>query len=166
MNQLFDFFLEVPEKTPKAVLLIRLMAGGVFFWEGILKFVYTNQGVGRFTKLGFPFPADLATGIGCLEIVGGLLLIFGLCTRLISLVFIGEMIVAILSTKISLYLGTYPLPLPPAPPTVGIWAVLHEIRSDYAQIMCSAFLLAVGPGMLSLDWNLFGAKKATASSKK
>src|SRR6202453_4758999 len=101
MNQLFDFFLDVPEKTPKAVILIRLMAGGVFFWEGILKFVYANQGVGRFTKLGFPFPADLATGIGCLEIVGGLLLIFGLCTRLISLVFIGEMIVAILSTKIS-----------------------------------------------------------------
>ena len=36
------------------------MAGGVFLWEGILKFVYTNQGVGRFTKLGFPFPGTTA----------------------------------------------------------------------------------------------------------
>src|ERR1700679_1568214 len=152
MNKLFSCLINPPTNGPRSILFLRLMAGGVFFWEGILKFVYTNQGVGRFTKLGFPFPADLATGIGCLEIVGGLLLIFGLCTRLISLVFIGEMIVAILSTKISLYLGTYPLPLPPAPPTVGPWAVRHEIRSDYAQIMCSAFLLAVGPGMLSLDW--------------
>ncbi len=26
------------------------MAGGVFFWEGILKFVCTSQSVGRFTK--------------------------------------------------------------------------------------------------------------------
>ena len=30
------------------------MAGGVFFWEGLLKFVYTNQGVGRFARLGIP----------------------------------------------------------------------------------------------------------------
>ena len=25
-------------------------------WEGILKFVYANQGIGRFTKLGMPLP--------------------------------------------------------------------------------------------------------------
>jgi hypothetical protein len=45
---------------------------------------------------------------------------------LIAIPFIFEMIVAILSTKISLYLGTSPLPLPAAPPKIGIWAVLHE----------------------------------------
>jgi uncharacterized membrane protein YphA (DoxX/SURF4 family) len=165
MNKLFEWLSEVPEKTPASVLIIRLMAGGVFLSEGILKFVYTNQGVGRFTKLGFPFPDMLATGIGCLEIVGGLMLIFGLLTRFISVVFIGEMIVAILSTKISLYLGTSPLPLPPAPPTVGAWAVLHETRSDYAQILCSLFLLLAGPGALSLDWNFFGDKKTSAAKR-
>jgi putative oxidoreductase len=165
MNKLFQWLSKVPSDTPSAVILIRLMAGGVFFWEGILKFVYTNQGVGRFTKLGIPFPDITGPGIGCLEIVGGLLLIFGLCTRYISVLFIGEMIVAILSTKISLFLGTYPLPLPPAPPTVGIWAVLHEIRADYAQIMCSAFLLIVGAGPNSLDWIFFGDQKSPASRR-
>ena len=67
-------------------------------------------------------------------------------TRLIAVPFIGEMIVAILSTKIGLYLGTSPLPLPPAPPKIGFWAVLHEIRSDYAQIVTAIFLLINGPG--------------------
>jgi len=43
--------------------------------------------------------------------------------------------VAMLATKVSLYLGTSPLPRPPSPPQAGLWAVLHEIRSDYAQIM-------------------------------
>jgi putative oxidoreductase len=86
-----------------------------------------------------------------LEIVGGLLLIAGLFTRVIAVPFIIEMVVAILSTKISLYLGTSPLPLPPAPPTVGFWAVMHETRSDYAQILTSIFLLVVGPGSWSLD---------------
>ena len=151
ISKVWRWFANPPIDGPTATILLRLMAGGVFFWEGILKFVYVNQGVGRFTKLGIPFPEITANFIGVLEIVGGLLVITGLLTRFISFIFIGEMIVAILSTKITLYLGTYPLPLPPAPPQIGFWAVLHEIRSDYAQILTSAFLLIVGAGSLSLD---------------
>jgi uncharacterized membrane protein YphA (DoxX/SURF4 family) len=151
MNKIISWLLNPPADGPKSTLLLRLMAGGVFFWEGLLKFVYANQGVGRFTKLGIPFPHFTATFIGGLEIVGGLLLLAGLTTRLIAIPFVAEMIVAILSTKISLYLGTSPLPLPPAPPQVGFWAVLHEIRSEYAQILTVIFLMVNGPGEWSLD---------------
>jgi putative oxidoreductase len=166
MKNLFSWLMNPPTDGPKSILLLRLMAGGVFFWEGLLKFVYVNQGVGRFTKLGIPFPHYTATFIGCLEIVGGLLLLTGLMTRLIAVPFIGEMIVAILSTKISLYLGTSPLPLPPALPQVGLWAVLHEIRSDYAQIMTVIFLLINGPGKWSLDEVLLRkSRKSTAAER-
>ena len=127
------------------------MAGGVFLWEGILKFVYANQGIGRFTKLGMPLPHFTADFVACLEIVGGLLLLSGLLTRLIAIPFVVEMIVAILSTKISLYLGTSPLPLPAAPPKVGMWGVLHEVRSEYAQLLTVLFLMINGPGRWSLD---------------
>src|SRR6476619_3255703 len=151
MNNLTNWLLNTPTDGPRATLLIRLMAGSVFFWEGILKFVYTNQGVGRFTKLGIPFPGPTAHFVAVLEIVGGLLLISGFLTRVIAVPFVIEMIVAILSTKISLYLGTSPLPLPPAPPQLGVWAVLHEIRSEYAQIMCVLTLMITGPGPLSVD---------------
>jgi uncharacterized membrane protein YphA (DoxX/SURF4 family) len=151
INKLLTWLMYPPTTGPKTTLLLRLMAGGVFLWEGILKFVYANQGVGRFTKLGMPFPAFTANFVASLEIVGGLLLISGLLTRVIAVPFIIEMIVAILSTKISLYLGTSPLPLPTAPPKVGIWAVLHEVRSEYAQIMTVIFLLINGPGRWSLD---------------
>jgi len=145
-------FLLYPATTgPKATLALRLMAGGVFFWEGLLKFVYVNQGVGRFTKLGMPMPEVLAPAIAVLEIGGGLLLMSGLATRLISVPFIIEMIVAMLSTKISLYYGTSPLPAPPSPPIMGGWAVLHEIRSEFAQVMTCLYLLAAGPGPWSLD---------------
>lgn len=158
MKEVIQWLTNPPTTGPKSILLLRLMAGGVFLWEGILKFVYTNQGIGRFTKLGMPFPAFTADFVACLEIVGGLLLISGLLTRLISVPFIIEMIVAILSTKISLYLGTSPLPLPPAPPRIGMWAVLHEIRSDYAQIVTVIFLLINGPGRWSLDALLEGTR--------
>jgi uncharacterized membrane protein YphA (DoxX/SURF4 family) len=130
------------------------MTGGVFFWEGLLKFVYPNQGVGRFTKLGFPFPEFTAHFVGTAEIIGGLLILVGLFTRFVALYFISQMLVAVLTTKISLYLGTSPLPLPPAPPKTGLWAVLHEIRSDYAQILTGIFLLIEGPGRVSLDHRL------------
>ncbi len=140
-----------PLTAPRATLLVRVMAGGVFLSEGILKFVYTNQGVGRFTKLGFPLPELTATFVGGLEIVGGVLLIFGLLTRFVATAFVIEMVVAILSTKVSLYLGTSPLAPPPSPPKVGFWAVMHEVRSEYAQLLTCAFLVVVGPGAWSLD---------------
>jgi len=50
-----------------------------------------------------------------------------------------------------MYLGTNPLPPPPVPPIQGFCAVLHEGRSDLAQLLCSVFLLVNGPGLLSLD---------------
>jgi putative oxidoreductase len=163
MDRLFSWFLNPPADGPRSILALRLMAGGVFFWEGILKFVYTNQGVGRFTKLGISFPHFTANFIGGLEIVGGLLFLSGLLTRFISVPFIIEMIVAILTTKISIFLGTSPLPLPPAPPKIGLWAVLHEVRSEYAQILTSIFLLINGPGKWSLDALLSG-RRSTASA--
>jgi uncharacterized membrane protein YphA (DoxX/SURF4 family) len=137
--------------APRATVLIRVMAGSVFLWEGILKLVYDNQGVGRFTKLGFPFPDATATAIGAFEIAGGVLLVAGLFTRLVAIGFSIEMIVAMLSTKIALYLGTSPLAPPASPPKIGVWAVLHEIRSEWAQLLCCVFLAIVGAGELSLD---------------
>ena len=151
MNNIANWLLNPPADGPRATILIRLMAGSVFFWEGVMKFVFPNQGLGRFTKLGFPAPHFTATAAGWFEIIGGLMLLTGLLTRLVAVPFIIEMIVAMLSTKITLYLGTSPLPLPPVPPQIGFWAVLHEIRSEFAQLSTCAYLLLVGPGVWSLD---------------
>ncbi len=159
MKKIVYWFLHPPVTGPSTILIIRLMTGTVFFWEGILKFVYVNQGVGRFTKLGFPFPATTAHFIATGEIIGGLLLIFGLFTRITAFYFVIQMIVAVLSTKIDLYFGRSPLPMPPAPPKLGIWAVLHEIRSDYAQILCCLFLFIEGAGRRSIDFLISASKK-------
>lgn len=151
MTNLINWLFNPPTDGPRATLLIRLMAGSVFLWEGIMKFVFPNQGIGRFTKLGFPAPHFVASADGWFEIVGGLLLLTGFLTRAVAVPFIIEMIVAMASTKIPLYLGTSPLPLPPVPPQIGMWAVLHEIRSEFAQLFCCAFLLVEGSGRWSID---------------
>ena len=151
MKDQISWLLHPPIDGPRATVLIRVMAGTVFLWEGIMKFVFANQGVGRFTKLGFPFPHFTATADAWLEIIGGILIVSGLLTRVIAIPFIIEMLVAMASTKIPIYLGTSPLPLPPVPPQVGFWAVLHEIRSEYAQLASCAFLFLAGPGPWSVD---------------
>lgn len=165
MKRLIQWFSYPPVTGSTSILFIRLMAGGVFFWEGILKFVYTNQGVGRFTKLGFPFPETTAHFVATAEIVGGFFLLLGFLTRPTALYFILQMIVAVFSTKVALYFGTSPLPLPPAPPKEGIWAVLHEIRSDYAQILCCIFLLLEGPGRSSIDFLVLTSKNVYQMAK-
>jgi len=161
MNNLIKWIFRYEESAPKSNIIIRILVGWVFLWEGVIKFVFQNQGIGRFTKIGFPVPEFTATFVAILEIIGGLFLIFGLYTRLISIPFITEMLVAMLSTKIAIFLGTSPLALPPGPPQAGFFAVLHEFRSEFAQLMCCLYLIINGPGPLSLDAIIFRKKEIT-----
>ena len=102
----------------------------------------------------------MATFVGVVEIAGGALLMLGVLTRLAAVPLIIDMLVAMASTKIPIFLGTSPLALPPVPPQIGFWAVLHEIRSDEAQFLCSLFLLLVGPGPLAVEALLRGKERS------
>jgi putative oxidoreductase len=137
-----------PERAPAAVILVRLLVGGVFLSEGIQKFLYPDAlGIGRFIKIGIPAPAFTAPFVGAVELVGGLLLIVGLFTRLAAIPLVIDMLVAISTTKIPILLKS------------GLWAVAHEARTDYAMLLGSIFLLLVGAGRLSLDARIWGSKE-------
>jgi uncharacterized membrane protein YphA (DoxX/SURF4 family) len=71
MNAWFYRWLET--HAPAATLVIRLLAGLVFFLEGIKKFLFPAEwGVGRFEKIGIWHPALSAPFIGAVETVCGL----------------------------------------------------------------------------------------------
>lgn len=152
MKKTIDWLLSPPVTGSANILILRILAGGIFFWEGILKFVYPNQGVGRFTKLGFPMPDMTANFVALCEIFGGAFLMIGFLTRIVAFYFIAQMIVAVLMTKVSLFFGTSPLPPPSSQPVVGFWAVLHEIRADFALILTCLFLVLEGAGTRSVDF--------------
>jgi uncharacterized membrane protein YphA (DoxX/SURF4 family) len=129
--------------APAAVWLIRLLVGAVFVSEGIQKFLFPAElGVGRFTKIGLPAPEVLAPFVGVVEIVGGVLLLLGLCTRLASVALIIDMLVAITTTKMPLLL------------TDGVWKMAHEARTDWSMLLGALFLLLAGVGSWSLDARL------------
>lgn len=149
--RLLSHFLRPSVGTaPPATLTIRAATGGVFLVSGILKFLFNNQGAGRFAKIGLPAPEQLAAFVGTVEIVCGALLVLGLLTRLASLPLIADMVVAIAITKIPLLFGAGPEPVG-APPKIGFWAFAYQARLDLTMLSAACYLLVVGAGLWSLD---------------
>jgi len=127
-------------RTAKAILLIRILVGCVFVSEGIQKFIFPAQlGVGRFEKIGIPSPHFMAPFVGTVEIVGGTLLLIGLLIRLAAIPLLGVILVAIATTKIPMIAKS------------GVWAMLHEARTDFSMLLGLVFLLITGAGTLSVD---------------
>src|ERR1019366_4674760 len=127
-------------RQDKAVILIRLLVGGVFLSEGIQKFLFPDAlGVGRFIKIGIPAPQLMAPFVGVVEIVCGALLIAGLLMRLAAVPLLIDISVAIATTKIPMLLKN------------GFWKMAHEARVDVDMVLGLIFLLIVGGGYWSLD---------------
>ena len=127
-------------RAAKAVLLIRILVGWVFLSEGIQKFLFPETlGVGRFLKIGIPWPQVMAPFVGVVEILCGTLLLIGLLTRLAAIPLVIDICVALYSTKIVTLAKN------------GIWSTLHEARTDASMLLGLIFLLMVGGGSFALD---------------
>lgn len=142
--------------APQATILIRLLVGSVFLSEGIQKFLFPAEvGAGRFAKIGIPSPEITAPFVGVVEIVCGALVLIGFLTRLATIPLIINMLVAILSTKIPILLGYgfWGFSLRKVAYS-GFWGMAHEMRTDWAMLLGSIFLLIVGAGRWSIDYSL------------
>ena len=82
------------------------MTGLLFAVHGYQKFA---RGLGDvsvyFAKISIPFPGVMAPFIATLELVGGILLIIGLFTRVVSALFALEMLVTTVWVKLALGAG-------------------------------------------------------------
>lgn len=140
----------------KSVALIRLLVGWVSLVEGILKFVLAEElGAGRFASIGIPAPQVMAPFVGAVEIICGTLILVGLLTRLAAIPLLIDISVAILSTKIPIWLGHgYWLFSFPKLKHYGFLSMLHEARTDFSMVLGLIFLLIVGAGRFSMDASL------------
>ena len=150
-------------QAPRAVIVIRLLVGLVFFEEGIQKFLFPAvMGAGRFARIGIPAPEVTGPLVGLIEIVCGALLVLGVLTRVATVPLLVEITVAILSTKLPILLGHGygPFALPQLN-RFGFWSMASEARTDYAMLMGLLFLLIVGAGPWSLDARLSGTRTSS-----
>ena len=146
-------------EAPRAVILIRGAVGLVFASEGILKFLHAEaQGAGRFAKIGLPAADVLGPLVGGVEVVCGLLVMAGLLTRVAALPLVFTMLMALASTKVPILLGGgYWIFAHTFAPKAGIWAFLHESRTDLSMLCGALFLAWVGAGPWSVDARLRSA---------
>jgi len=136
-------------RARQAILLIRILVGWVFLSEGIRKFLFPDSlGVGRFVKIGIPWPQVMAPFVGVVEIVCGSLVLVGLFTRLMTVPLLIDIAVALYSTKIVMFAKN------------GFWRTLHEARTDVSMLLGLIFPLMVGGGAWSFDGWLAGRRGA------
>ena len=123
LRRVAAFFLRPGIGQPvRATILVRLAVGGVFLSSGLVKFLFENQGPGRFAKIGLP--PQWALAVGAIEVGCGALLVLGLFTRLAALPLVADMVVAIVTTKLPLLFGAGPEPVTAMPKT-GFWAFAY-----------------------------------------
>ena len=124
------------------LLLVRLYWGWQFAQSGWGRLHHIPQATQFFASLHIPFPGANVVFVSSLEFVGGILLILGLGSRLISLLLACDMIVAYIT---------------------GDPEALHAIFSDpgkfynadpYTFLFASLMVLIFGPGRFALDWLL------------
>ena len=116
--------------TTFSPLPLRIIAGIAFILHGLPKLSGIDKTAGFVGSIGLP--PELALPIALLEIIGGFALIVGIVTRIASILFIIEMIGAILAAKISKgFVGGYELEL--------------------LLMFISISLLISGPGRISIE---------------
>lgn len=121
-----------------APLFLRIGIGLTMFLSGLGK-ATGLEGVTRFfTGIGIPIPGLMAPLVAYTELIGGALLILGLGTRIIGLLFAIIMLVATFSAK---WAG--------ATKTGGV--DFNQIRLEFLILMGSLALMFSGSGALSID---------------
>ena len=114
-----------------APLLARLIIGAVFIQTGWLKLHNLGEVAEFFRSLGIPAAQIQAPFVAGVEFVCGILVLFGVFTRLATLPLIATMIVAILTAKVRTFTG--PLDL------FGIQ------EFDYIVLLLTLFVFGAGP---------------------
>jgi putative oxidoreductase len=122
------------------LLVIRLYWGWAFFLTGKGKFMDLSKLTQFFQSLGIPLPHAQAILAGTTECFGGLLLLVGLCSRLISIPLTILLTVAYLTADLDRVKMIFSDP--------DKFLTADEFLFLFAVVLVFAF----GPGKFSIDW--------------
>jgi len=148
MNKLNDTLTAIGRfLEPVFLLVIRLYWGWQFFETGKGKLAHLDKITGFFASLHIPAPHLNAIAAGCTETIGGLLIVVGLFSRIVTLPLMFVLAIAYLTAESD---------------------ALHAFFSDpdkFMDVTPFLFLFAMliififGPGCISLDRLIFKKKE-------
>lgn len=124
------------------LLVVRLYWGWQFIQTGWGKLHNIGHVIDFFTSLGIPAPALNAWFVSSLELVGGILLILGLGSRLIALLLAGDMLVAYVTADREAFSSFFSDP------------GKFYGATPYTFLFASLLIFIFGPGKFSVDYLL------------
>ena len=127
-----------------ATTAIRVVTGAFFISVSIGKFAEHSQEVADFDRYGVPVPEVAVYVVGAVELIGGIMLVLGLMTRLAALFLAGDMIGAI-ATAGRVDGGSFHLGVAPT------------------LLVAMLFLLWAGPGLPAFDNRLLARMSPAAT---
>lgn len=124
------------KKYEWSTLLVRMFLGITFFVHGVVKFQGGIENtVGWFDSIGLP--GFLAYGVALLEVVGGILVVVGFGSRIVSALFVLLMLGATIKVKLALgFLGN---------------GQMAGYELDLALLVMAVFIVVNGSKLYSLD---------------
>jgi len=147
MEKLYRLWVAIVSKLQSAVLLVlRLYFGWHFFLTGKGKLMNLDKTAGFFDTLHIPMPKLNAIMAGSTECFGGLLLLLGLGSRIITVPLIVTMIVAYLTADSEAVKNIFNKP--------------DDFLSaaEFLFLLTSVIVLVFGPGVFSLDAVIAGMR--------
>jgi putative oxidoreductase len=137
------------------LLVLRLYWGWQFFVTGKGKLMNLDRTTGFFKSLHIPHPHLNAIMAGCTECFGGLFLLLGLGSRVLTVPLIGTMCVAYMTADPDRVKAIF------SDPDKFVTA------DEFLFMLAALIVLVFGPGVFSLDWligKMFG--KGAAKMEK
>jgi putative oxidoreductase len=129
------------------IIFVRLIVGLIFVSEGIQKFLFLQMfGPSYFAEIGFSHAFFWAYFTGTFEIFCGILVLFGLVTRLASIPLLIIMITAFITTKLPLLT------------TKGFLTFAHEYSTDFSLTLLLILLIIYGGGNSSIDLRILKSR--------
>ena len=140
IQALYGLFLKIANSLQSPVLLlVRLDFGYQFFESGWAHLHTMPKFIEFLTSLGIPAPTLNAYFVAGLETIGGIMLMLGLGSRLISLLLAGDMIVAFITADSEALKSIF------SDSDKFFNAAPHNL------LFISLIVLAFGPGKFALD---------------
>ena len=128
------------------LLIIRLYWGWQFFMAGFAKLLHIDTTAAFFGNVGIPLPLINAYLAGSVEMIGGLLLVFGFLTRIATIPMIFTMFVALATAHREALLGIFFHP------------DTFVTQSPISFLLVFFIVMIFGAGKFSLDYIIFRDK--------
>jgi putative oxidoreductase len=133
---------QMTNKQQIGALILRVVLGITFFAHGLAKFETIQMISGWFQSIGIP--SFMAYVVATIETVGGIALILGIGTRIVSALLVVILLVATLKVKLAVgFMGN---------------GQMAGYELDLSMMVTALYLALNGSRMLSLD-SVLGSKK-------